>query len=49
MRCWSLQFFDSDAIKEGRPAGAPHASPELVNVDNEDWRESFEVRCFAFW
>ena len=44
-----LQFFDSDAEKKGRPVGVLHGSPELVGVDNNDWRESFEVRCIAFW
>jgi len=44
-----LQFFDSDAEKKGRPVGVLHGSPELVGVENSDWRESFEVRCIAFW
>jgi hypothetical protein len=44
-----LQFFDSHARKEGRPIGVAHGSPELVGVENDDWRESFEVRCVAFW
>ena len=44
-----LQFFDSHAKQEGRPFGVFHASPELIGVDNVDHRESFEVRCIAFW
>ena len=44
-----LQFFDSHAEKEGRPVGVAHGSPELIGVHNDDLRESFEVRCVAFW
>lgn len=44
-----VQFFDSHASQEGRPVGAPHGSPELLGIENDDWRESFEVRCIAFW
>ena len=44
-----LQFFDNYAEKEGRPLGVPHCSPELLDVNSEETRESIETRVIAFW
>jgi hypothetical protein len=45
-----IQFFDSHAKKEGRVVGVPHGSPVLVGKeDEEELRESIEVRCLAVW
>jgi hypothetical protein len=44
-----LQFFDNYAEKEGRPLGVPHCSPELLDVESGDTRESIETRVVLFW
>ena len=45
-----IQFFDSDAKKEGRVVGIPHGSPVLLwNEEEKELRESVEVRCVAVW
>ena len=44
-----IQFFDNYAEREGRPVGAPHGSPELMDLANEDLRESCESRVLAVW
>lgn len=44
-----IQFFDSHAEKEGRAIGTPHGSPVLLGAEEEDLRESVEVRVLALW
>ena len=46
-----IKLFDSAALGEDAlEAGAPwHASPEIDAVDDDDPRESIELRVLAFW
>ena len=44
-----IQFFDSHAKKEGRVVGVPHGSPVLVGNEEEELRNSVEIRCLALW
>ncbi|KAK0106854.1 hypothetical protein ONS95_003576 [Cadophora gregata] len=46
-----IQLFDSDAEKEGRggAGGVMHSSVSIEGTENEEARESVEVRCIAIW
>jgi hypothetical protein len=44
-----LQFYDCFAEREGSPVGVPHESPDLVDVEGGEVRESVETRVIAFW
>ncbi|KAF8854989.1 hypothetical protein BDZ45DRAFT_676606 [Acephala macrosclerotiorum] len=44
-----LQFYDSYAIREGRPWGAPHGGVTLVGKEEGELRNSVEARCVAVW
>ncbi|KAI1392050.1 GA4 desaturase [Hypoxylon trugodes] len=46
-----LKFFDSDAEKDGCTAsgGTFHSSVELPRTENEEARESLEIRCLCIW
>ncbi|KAE8441333.1 hypothetical protein EG329_005482 [Mollisiaceae sp. DMI_Dod_QoI] len=44
-----FQFYDSYAIREGRPWGAPHGGISLVGKEDGELRNSVETRCIAVW
>ncbi len=44
-----FQFYDSYAIREGRPWGAPHGGVTLVGKEDGQPRNSVEARCVAIW
>lgn len=44
-----LQFYDSYAVREGRPWGAPHGGVTLLGKEEGDPRHSVEARCIAVW
>lgn len=46
-----IQLFDSDAEKEGRgvAGGVMHSSVTIEGTEEEEARESVEVRCIAIW
>ena len=44
-----IQFFDNYAEKDERPVGAPHGSPELLNIGEKEVRQSSETRVIAVW
>ncbi|KAG4415944.1 hypothetical protein IFR04_010894 [Cadophora malorum] len=46
-----IQLFDSEAEKEGRgvAGGVMHSSVNIEGTENEEARESVEVRCIAIW
>lgn len=44
-----IQFYDSYAIRERRPWGAPHGGVQLVGKEDGETRHSVEARCIAIW
>lgn len=44
-----FQFYDSYAIREGRPWGAPHGGVSFVGKDEDEPRNSVEARCVVVW
>lgn len=44
-----ITFFDSDAEKDGRPGGILHSSVELPGTEDQETRESVELRCLCIW
>jgi hypothetical protein len=46
-----ITFYDSHAEKDGGPAsgGILHSSVELPGTEDEELRESLEVRCLCIW
>lgn len=46
-----ITFFDSDAEKDGGPAsgGILHSSLELPGTEDQELRESVELRCLCVW
>ncbi|KAG4419054.1 hypothetical protein IFR04_007830 [Cadophora malorum] len=42
-----FQFYDSYAIREGRPWGAPHGGVTLLGKEQGEPRHSVEARCIA--
>lgn len=44
-----FQFYDSYAIREGRPWGAPHGGVTLIGKEDGPLRNSVEARCVAVW
>jgi hypothetical protein len=46
-----ITFFDSDAEKDGGPAsgGILHSSVELPGTEDQELRESVELRCLCIW
>ncbi|KUJ22860.1 uncharacterized protein LY89DRAFT_777884 [Mollisia scopiformis] len=44
-----FQFYDSYALREGRPWGAPHGGVTLVGKEDGEVRNSVEARCVAIW
>ena len=46
-----LRFFDSDLEAQGYTAsgGVLHSSVEVLGTENEEVRESLEIRYFCIW